>query len=235
MPTDPPTRDTPPSADSRSIKEHQDDAGLKSNAGRYPASVIRFLLIVVVMLGADLVSKHWAFEYVAGTPVRLTRQNSSDPGIIPPHTPTVMIPGVLSLRLTANTGALFGLGKGSQAIFIVVSILAVVVIGRVFWCSRPGAWVYHLSLGLILAGALGNLYDRIRFNAVRDLLLLFPDVMLPFGWRWPGGAGNTLGPREIYPWVFNIADAALVVGVILMLVVSWINDKRQRTDQTTPD
>lgn len=203
----------------------------KNGAGRCLPSVIRFLVIVTATLGADLASKHWAFEHVAGTPVRLTRQNSDDPAIIPYHEPSMVIPGLLSLKLTANTGALFGLGRGSQMIFIIVSVLAVGIIGRVFWYSRPGAWVYHLSLGLILAGALGNLYDRIRFNAVRDLLLLFPEVMLPFGWRWPGG------PREIYPWVFNIADAALVVGVVLMLTVSWVNEKRLRlqTDQTTPD
>jgi len=205
--------------------------GSKSGAGRCLPSIIRFLLIVIATLGADLASKHWAFEHTAGTPVRLTRQNSDHPGIIPYHKPTVIFPGVLSLKLTANTGALFGLGRGSQMIFIIVSVLAVVVIGRVFWRSPPGAWGYHLSLGLILAGAMGNLYDRIRFNAVRDLLLLFPDVVLPFGWRWPGG------PREIYPWVFNIADAALVVGVVLMLAVSWVTEKRLRlqTDQTTPD
>ena len=109
---------------------------LKNSAGHCFPSVIRFLLIVIATLGADLASKHWAFEHAAGTPVRLTRQNSDDPGIIPNHKPSTIVPGVLSLKLTANTGALFGLGRGSQIIFILVSVLAVGVIGRVFW-RRP--------------------------------------------------------------------------------------------------
>ena len=38
---------------------------------------------------------------------------------------------------------------------------------------------------MILAGALGNLWDRVMYDAVRDLFLLFPGVNLPFGWSWP--------------------------------------------------
>jgi signal peptidase II len=72
--------------------------------------------------------------------------------------------------------------------------------------------VLHFGLALILAGALGNLYDRIMYGAVRDMLYLFPGVKLPFGITWPGGN------PELYPWIFNIADAALCVGVVLIIL-----------------
>ncbi len=187
-----------------------------SRAGRHAPSVILFACTTLVMLGADLLSKKLAFERVAAHPVILSWQDNHDAAVIPYHEAVVLIPHVLSLRLTTNTGAVFGLGKGAQMVFIAVSVLAVGVIFRVFWQSNARAWVLHVSLGLILAGAIGNLYDRIRFNAVRDLLWLFPTT-------------------DLWPWIFNVADAALLIGVGLMLVVMWRNDKQTPSGQTAPD
>jgi lipoprotein signal peptidase len=82
---------------------------------------------------------------------------------------------------------------------------------------------------MILAGALGNLHDRIHFNAVRDLLWLFPGLTLPFGLHWPGGQSG------LYPWIFNIADVALLVGVALLLIIIWRGPKGAPVDQTAPD
>ncbi|NJS15352.1 MAG: hypothetical protein HC788_13065, partial [Sphingopyxis sp.] len=67
-------------------------------------------------------------------------------------------------------------------------------------------------LGLVLAGALGNLYDRVVYGAVRDMLHMFPGVELPFGWTWPNGL------RDVWPWVFNGADVSLLVGVGVLLM-----------------
>ena len=131
---------------------------------------------------------------------------------------------------TLNSGAVFGFGKGKQWFFILISIVAVAVLGRVFWTTRAGAHWSHLALALILSGALGNLYDRIRFNAVRDMLWLFTGVKLPFGWRWPGNPGDD----HIYPWIFNLADAALVVGVALLLIIMWRAPKPQPDDRKDP-
>lgn len=174
-------------------------------AGRHLPSIVLFLLTTVILLASDLFSKTAAFEQVAGQPVILSRHQDGDPSAIPYHEPIVVMPSVLSLRLTTNTGAVFGLGKGGQLVFVAVTILAVGVIGRVFWNSSARAWGLHLALGLILGGALGNLYDRLRFNAVRDLLWLFP------------GTG-------LWPWIFNIADAALLIGVSTVVWVMWRRD-----------
>ena len=137
-----------------------------------------------MVLTTDLVTKTLAFELVATSPVRLTDSVRLGFSPIPPHNAIPLLPSILSLKLTLNTGAIFGLGKGHQWFFIVVSMVAVLVLIRVFWMSRAQARVVHVALAMILAGAMGNLYDRIRFNAVRDLLWLFPEVKLPFGWRW---------------------------------------------------
>ena len=105
---------------------------------------------------------------------------------MPHHDPTVVIPHVLNLQLTANEGAIFGIGKGSRWIFVAVSLVAVGFVGRIFWKSDAKMKCFHVALALILAGAIGNLYDRILYAVVRDMLHLFPGSNLPFGLTWPG-------------------------------------------------
>ena len=195
-------------------------------AGRHLPSWALMIGATLFLLTFDLVSKSLAFKWVADTPVVLSGHNPAE--AVPPHEAIRLVPYVLSLKLTLNTGAVFGLGKGAQWLFVVVSFLAVLVIVRVFWASPAGARGTHLSLTLILAGALGNLHDRIRFNAVRDLLWLFPDSRLPFAWHWPGGRD------ELYPWIFNVADASLVAGVALMLILMWRGPKRGPGDRKFP-
>jgi lipoprotein signal peptidase len=46
------------------------------------------------------------------------------------------------------------------------------------------------------------------------MLWLFPDVKLPFGLAWPGGS------RELYPWIFNLADVWLLAGIVLVAIRS---------------
>lgn len=188
-------------------------------AGRDLPSVGLFVILTAAVLAADLGLKAWSFAHVAGQPVQLKPGDAENPEFWRRHAhPTrILIPGVLGLRLTANTGAIFGLGRGGQWVFIGVSLVAAAVILWLFYRSAAGAWPVHIALALILAGALGNLYDRIRYGAVRDMLYLFPGVKLPWGLSWPGGN------NELYPWIFNIADASLLIGILLLLAVSWRN------------
>ena len=191
-------------------------------AGRHPWSWVFILSIAILVLGTDLVSKFLAFQYVAGVPVQITREYHQ----APPHHAINLVPNGLSLKLVVNEGAIFGLGQGRQQFFIGVSIVAVLVLGRMFWISPARAYGTHLALALILAGAVGNLYDRIRFGGVRDMLYLFPGVKLPFGWHWPGQPLK----NDLYPWIFNVADAALVLGVSIMLILMW-RGKTRSSDQ----
>jgi signal peptidase II len=196
-------------------------------AGRSATALIAFFAITLCVFAADQALKYYAFHYVPPEPIELNEQK---PGhtYFPNHEVPV-VDGLLSLRLTANTGAVFGLGDGMQWLFIAVSIIAAGIILRLFWVSPANAWVSHLALALILAGDLGNLYDRVMFSAVRDMLYLFPGVELPFGLAWPNGA------QKVWPWLFNIADAALMVGVGLVLVVIWGNQRPQQTGESAQD
>lgn len=186
-----------------------------------PLVILGFVVLVAVLLGLDLGIKSWSFEHVAGVPVVLDPERPLEP-MIPRHQARVVVPHVLSLWLTTNTGAVFGSAKGAKPLFVTVSILAVIVVGFLFLRSSAKSYMFHIGLALVLSGALGNLYDRLMFSAVRDMFFLFPDIHLPFGLAWPGG--NT----GVYPWIFNFADVALVIGVVLLGLLSWHYDKQRQ-------
>lgn len=186
-------------------------------AWRRPGSLALFLGLFLVILAADLWLKEWSFRHVAGFPVVLPeapRPGLEDPNYyIAPHPPRVLVPRLLNLRLTFNTGAVFGLGRGMQAFFVIVSVIAAGAIVWGFVRSRADARVLHAALALILAGATGNLYDRVQFNAVRDMLHMLPDTRL-------------------WPWIFNIADASLMIGVGLLMIRIYRQDM---SPQTAPE
>lgn len=197
-------------------------------AGRSRGAILRFAVVFLIVLVGDLVLKQQAFERVAGTPVALERGPDGTLPPIPAHDAVIVVPKVLALQLTLNRGAVFGLGQGGRWVFVFFSVVAVGVVLTIFTRSRANAIVLHLALAAVLAGALGNLYDRLAVGAVRDMLLLFPGVRLPFGWTWPGGADG------LYPWIFNLADVGLVIGLGVLVILSS-RSERAETRPAEPD
>jgi len=110
-----------------------------------------------------------------------------------------VIKGIFHFTLIYNRGAAFGILKNQTPLFIVTSIFAIVLICSNLRHNKEKA-IYKISLSLILAGALGNLIDRIFFGYVIDFL----DFRI-----WP---------------VFNLADSAITVGAIL-LALSFLSQK----------
>jgi len=123
-----------------------------------------------------------------------------------------------------NPGAVFGIGPGRRWLFIGFTLIA---LGFSLWMfgrlTRARDRVAHVGLGLLISGGLGNLYDRVVFGCVRDFIHPLPGVLLPFGWRLPSGE------RELWPYVSNVADLLLLVGIGMLLVTFWKKgDKPQR-------
>ncbi len=240
----------------------------------HAASWLRFGLVAVGGLALDLWSKHWAF------------------GVLPQGTPPrIVIPHLLEFQTMLNKGALFGIGAGRTSLFLVASALALVLVLWMFSQTPRHRRLLHVALGAILAGALGNMYDRatvklldrplpagnrlvfvartgtdergtilreyppgqrgaafrmwpdrahpsayvvqqlprglrMRLNQpprevgfVRDFLKI-PTTVPEWGWipaRFRG--------KELWPWVFNVADTLLVVGVGVLAVHLW-RDRR---------
>jgi len=129
-----------------------------------------------------------------------------------------LIHGWLQFEFLENPGAVFGIAPGKRMIFLAVSVAAVVFLTYLF-SSSGGRPFYQIILGLLLAGVLGNMYDRIEIGKVRDMIHMLP------GWRWPDGFHRVLKflPDEVFPYIFNVADTLLCTGVGLMLIYSFFN------------
>ncbi len=127
---------------------------------------------------------------------------------IPLYTSIPVIGFYLSWTHTQNTGAAFSLFQNGGVFFIVVALVVSAVI--LYYAPRlpAGDWLARVALGLQLGGAIGNLLDRLRQGYVTDFIhFQIPEI----GFDWP---------------VFNIADSAIVVGVILLIAASLLRDNK---------
>jgi signal peptidase II len=122
-----------------------------------------------------------------------------------PHDP---FGNLVRFTLVYNPGAAFGLHVGPQSrwIFTALTIVALVILGRLYRATRPGDLARVLALALVCAGALGNLFDRLR-----STLGVVDFIDVGFGEaRWP---------------TFNVADMAVSVGAVLLAWVLWQEDR----------
>lgn len=116
----------------------------------------------------------------------------------------------LRLALSFNSGAAFGLGKGLAPLLVVVGVVMVVLLvglGRSAGTTAPAV----VALGLVLGGAVGNLADRV----VRD----------------HGGAVVDFIDLQWWP-VFNLADAAISSGAVLLVLTASLSDRRRAEGAT---
>jgi len=154
-----------------------------------PNAVV-FWPVVVVIVIADIVTKLIALS------------------TLPPFTPQPVLGEGLRLTLVRNKGAAFGLylGDYSRYIFMVLTVGALVILWRLYQSTREGDLPRTLAIGLVCAGAVGNLIDRIRWHeGVVDFIDVgFRDM------RWP---------------TFNVADMAVTSGAILLAIVLWQEDR----------
>jgi signal peptidase II len=198
----------------------------KERAWRSPLAWLVLLGVLALGASLDLWLKQWSFQNVAPHPVVLDREviRSTPDWHIPRHDPVTVVPNLLNLHLVMNDGAVFGIGANQRMFFIVFTVAALGAAILVFsrWTGKR-ATTAHIALGLILAGGLGNLYDRISLGFVRDFLHMLPGQSLPFGWHWPGGSS------DIFPWVFNAADVMLLLGMgTLMLYMNSLEKRRKQ-------
>ncbi|GAW63176.1 lipoprotein signal peptidase [Ligilactobacillus acidipiscis DSM 15836] len=122
-------------------------------------------------------------------------------GHIPLNHSEVLVNNVFSLAHVRNYGAAWSMLQGQQWFFTLISIIAIVVVIYYFiklWKN----WGYALGLTLILGGTIGNFVDRLRLGYVIDMFEL--DFI-----NFP---------------IFNVADCALTVGVIIILIVMLRDD-----------
>jgi signal peptidase II len=157
------------------------DAPRESRPGGRPGVASAYPLLLstaALVVATDQLSKQLVLRYLREGPLDLAG-------------------GVLTLRLTYNSGGAFGLLQGLPGLFLVATLAIVVAI--LVWARRLEEHRWLLPLGLILGGGLGNVWDRL-FRGSQGRVVDFVDLHF-----WP---------------VFNLADAAIVVGIGLLFLLS---------------
>ncbi len=128
----------------------------------------------------------------------------------------VLLP-VLNLTMVWNRGVTFGLlnglGAWGHVILTIVALAVVVALG--FWLRRAESKLMAVAIGAIAGGAVGNVIDRIRFGGVVDFIHAHADT------RW----------GDFSWYVFNVADAAIVCGVAVLILESMVSKRRQDRDR----
>jgi signal peptidase II len=152
-----------------------------------------FLAVLGLGLGLDVLTKALVLEH------------------IPMESGIVVIPGFFNLVHIHNKGAAFGLLSSLPAVytrifFIITNSLVLAVLGYLWWRLPQRNWATALGYSLVMAGALGNLIDRVRLGVVVDFL--------DFYWgrySWPA---------------FNVADILVCLGAGLLIYVILTEEKR---------
>ena len=149
-----------------------------------------FPLIMVL----DLITKQWALDALSGGR-RLE-----------------LLGGFLPLTLAFNRGAAFGIriGEDSRWFFVPITVIALVLLGTLLVQARREDYLRSVSLSLVVAGAVGNLYDRVR---------------------WSRGVVDFLGPIDLgfanFP-IFNVADIAITCGAVMLAISFWLEEREER-------
>ncbi len=124
----------------------------------------------------------------------------------------IEISPIFDLRMVWNPGVSFGLLRADDPLgrWALVALQAGIAAAFVFWLRTAERRLTMAALGLVIGGALGNVIDRIRFGAVVDFF------------DFSGLA---------FPWVFNVADAAINVGAALLILDFLLNGEKKAAPQ----
>jgi signal peptidase II len=149
------------------------------------------LVVLLVGLVLDLASKEWMEALL-----------EMDPGRAEAGRRIEVIEGFFALEAAFNPGVTFGLAPGKTVPILVFTLIATLALGVWLFATRQDSAALHVGLGMVLAGALGNLWDRLQWTKVRDFFLIYLGEPASPSFEWPN---------------FNVADSLIVSGVVLIL------------------
>ncbi len=138
--------------------------------------------------------------------------NLPERGVVP------VLPPALDFAMVWNHGVTFGLLQAGQGRgqLILAAIAIAVVVGLFVWLRRAELMLTACAIGAIAGGALGNVVDRARFGMVVDFIHV----------HWAGW--------DPFPFVFNVGDSAIVVGVAALLLEGMLPARRARLQAPPP-
>ena len=127
----------------------------------------------------------------------------------------IVIAPIFNLTWVQNFGISLGLAQAQNDThrWLLVAMTAAIATAVGYWITREDKGGDRLALGLVLGGALGNIVDRVRFGYVVDFLDLHFGAVRPF-------------------YVFNVADAAISIGVVILLLRAFLVRDAKATEGT---
>jgi signal peptidase II len=152
-----------------------------------------FGTIFPLVIALDVVTKRWALDVLS-----LGRRE--------------ILGGLVPLTLAFNKGAAFGLrlGDDSRWFFVPVTVVALGLLGTLLKQAEEKDYLRLVSLSLVVSGAIGNLYDRLR---------------------WSRGVVDFIGPVNLgfadFP-IFNVADMSISCGAVALALSFWQEERRER-------
>ncbi len=153
------------------------------------------VLIFIVVLALDIVTKSLVEQYIS----IYERVN--------------VLGSFVQLTLIYNQGGIFGILQGYQRFFLIVSIIVFLLLIAYFILEKNKTRIFTVSMGLICAGAIGNILDRITGKpGVVDFIYIGSDEVF----RWPA---------------FNVADSSIVIGATLLVIHQLIEEKKRKQQE----
>ena len=156
-------------------------------------------LLPLLLIIADQASKFWALKFFG----RNIGTSMNHCAVDPFGGQKVEVSAIFDLSLVCNQGVSWGLLKGDSDVkrWALAAFAIVVTCAMLFFLSKTKDKLTALALSLLIGGSIGNVIDRIRFGAVVDFLD-FSDIG--------------------FKWVFNVADSSITMGVIGLLIASFV-------------
>ena len=153
--------------------------------------MIYSLISIVLLVGLDRFSKILAVKYLSG------------------GTPVTVIPHILGLRYTENTGAAFSMLSKNTDFLIIITIVSMAFLVYLIFIKKYGTVIERALMTVVLAGGIGNLIDRIVSGYVVDY---FEFLFMNFA-------------------VFNVADIYITVGITLYLLYALCEEYKNKKDK----
>jgi len=153
------------------------------------------LLVAIVAFATDRLHKWWMlYEYNLPEKVR------------------VQVTDFFDLVMAWNKGVSYGLfqAEGMGGVILLILFALLVVGGLSLWLARVTHWRMALAIGLVIGGALGNVYDRFVYGAVADFFSFHA-----WGYYW---------------YIFNVADIWIVLGVMLIFLDSMLGEGGEKAE-----
>jgi len=153
--------------------------------------MVKLYLTAFLIFVVDQASKYWIVE-------AMDLKNRLAIEVYPPF---------LNLRMAWNQGINFGIfdfGENGRWVLIVISLIIVAFV--IYWAKKMGGVLIPIAAGVVVGGALGNIYDRLTYGAVADFLNM-----------------SCCGFNN--PFAFNVADVAIFAGAIVLILFG--DDKKQ--------